>query len=1175
MKLRSPLFLLIGLLSLFAWPSLAQPIYNMSNMTVDDCKGILLDSENGDPAGSYDHNENYTFSICIPNVPEITLVFDEFCTEEPFMGMLFDYMRFYDGPDTLSPQIGGIYTGTVNPPPITATSGCLTVNFISDANVTCTGWRAEWEIEVPPPVPPNILPIQALECEESSLRVVFDRDIPCNLISAAAFEIAGPLGVNVVSATPINCSGGTTRTVDLEIAPPFTVSGDYTVTFTMEEMDICQEIHILRATQNFQVINCPLFVDIRAEEGPICAGSCIILTARPSGGAESGYTYAWSPAAPSARRIEVCPTTSTTYSVTVTDELGGTAEAAITIDPFPQPLIDGGDRSLCQSDSAFSLQANIPGGMWIAEGIDEGNSETGWYDPGLVNSAVDTVRYLDPNGCEAIALFTVNPLDEGTDDAACPGSAPFQVSGGTPAGGTWTGQHISADGLFTPPATPGSFIVTYTHPNGCEGSKTINVGDIVMPIIDTLCQSDSAFILTITPFGGVWTGPGISDPDLGMFDPGEASPGDNVLHYAINGCEDSTTIFIKAIDALWDFSACPDEAPFVLPGNWGPPGGMWFGAGLVDSTTGIYDPAILGDGANDTLTYEFDGCADQRIVYIRYTEVDVNRTLQFCTADDDFELNRETVGAVPDNGDWQGPGTIEVDDVWYFRPRLAGPGTHSLIYNANTCLDSFSVEVFQSPQITPATFCEREDPQTLVADLPGGIWSGAGILEEEQGLFAPGVAGAGVHSIFYDSPDGCTAREEIEVTEFVVAEIIGLADSYCFRDTMITVQTSPPGGTLTIDGQVTTQFNPAQMSKGEHIIKYSVGSGDCLSEVEQMLSIGLPLEIDLPFASDSICFGFNVTLSVEGRGGESQNGYTYFWNQGLGFGRTHQVNPTNTTVYTVTMDDGCSEPAQASIEVFVHPEIVVAYNTGPKVCHDDSTTATILSPSGEEYAILWDTDPPILGNSILNRPFTYNVSINNQLTGCEVQEEVELPGFPPLTANFGISPNGRCISTLAPTVDLLDFSVGGTRGWWNFGDSSFQERYILGENPQHDYDGVDPGEYTVRLEIANEGGCTSTHEESLCISPEHRLFAPNAITPNHDGINDFFQFKGEGIADIQWEVINRYGQILYTGSGMEDQWDAEMNGLRVLPGVYTLVARYRTLYDDAEQLFNGFITVVY
>ena len=151
--------------------------------------------------------------------------------------------------------------------------------------------------------------------------------------------------------------------------------------------------------------------------------------------------------------------------------------------------------------------------------------------------------------------------------------------------------------------------------------------------------------------------------------------------------------------------------------------------------------------------------------------------------------------------------------------------------------------------------------------------------------------------------------------------------------------------------------------------------------------------------------------------------------------------------------------------------------------------------------------------------------------------------------------------------------MGGVRGFWDFGDSTAQDRYILGANLEHEY--TEPGEYLIRLELENEGGCRSSHEERICIRPEHRLFAPNAMTPNYDGINDFFQFKGVGIESIEWQVFNRYGQILYQGVGMEDRWDGVYRGLRVRGGVYSYVARYRTIYDDRELMTKGFITVVY
>lgn len=1154
--------------------SFAQTIYNMSNMTVNECKGILLDSENGSPTGAYDHNENYTFSICIPGVPQITLEFDDFCTEEPFNGMVFDYMRFYDGPDTFSTQIGGIYSGIDLPPDIVATSGCLTVNFISDANVACTGWEASWEVEVPEPIPPNILPISEVECDENSLTVRFDREVPCSAITPGAFEINGPLGVSVSSANPVGCSGGMTQEVGIEVSPPFSVSGDYTIVFTMEETDICNEVHILTASAPFQVVNCPLFVSLELADDPICAGSCTFLTARATGGFIGTYDYSWDPPAPNARRIEICPDFPTTYSVTVTDQQGGTAEASILVTPLPAPIIDGGNRVLCQSDEPFNLTATIPGGTWSGIGIAAGATESGLYDPGLVSTGEDSVRYVDGNGCEALAIFSVTALDEGTDDAACPGSAPFFVSGGLPAGGEWTGPNIAADGLFTPPATPGIFEVTYTHPNGCAGTKTIEVGDIQFPpTLDTLCQSDTIFQIPISPFGGIWSGSGIIDEDLGWFDPAAAEPGENKIFYAINGCADSLLIFIKAIDALWDFSACPAQSPFVVPGNWGPPGGVWNGPGIVDTSTGLYDPSISGDGNNDTLFYSFDGCVDERIVYVRTTDLDAADDLQFCTDAAAFRLNERNVGTVPQDGSWLGTGVVQQNDDWYFRADLAGPGVHTLVYEANTCSDSISVRVFQAAQLTPEAFCELEAPRALQTDLPGGEWSGVGITDADAGIFDPGVAGAGTHQIFYDTPDGCTAQMEIVVDAFADAEIVNLGASFCHRDTTIAIQTSPPGGTISIDGQVSSVFNPIDLGIGTHTVHYTVGTGDCLSEVSQNFEIGQPLSIVLPFAVDSICYGFNISLSAEGSGGESLHGYTYTWDQGLGFGKEKLVSPTATTVYTVTVEDGCSDPVSASISIIVHPEIEVAYTTGPKVCRNDTTFATIISPTEGDFSFLWNSSPPTLGNSISSQPTTYSVIVSNQITGCEVEEEITLPGFPPVTANFGLSPNGECISSLEPDVNILDFSVGGVRGLWDFGDESVSERYNLGENLVHHFE--NPGEYTIRLSLENEGGCTSEHEETVCIQADHRIFAPNAITPNYDGLNDFFQFKGLSIEEIEWRIYNRFGQLLYVGSGMEDRWDGLYQGTRVLEGVYTYIARYRTIHDNREQTIKGFITVIH
>ncbi|MEL6846208.1 MAG: CUB domain-containing protein, partial [Bacteroidota bacterium] len=332
--------------------SLAQPTYNMQNLTVDDCEGFLLDSEAGDVPGTYDHNENFTFSICVPDADLITLDFASFCTEEGF-----DSLRIYDGPDTLSPQIGFAYTGEPDPPTISTSSGCLTVNFISDPNVTCSGWVAQWTTTYFIPEPPEIDSIIPVACESDQLTLFFDRNVHCDSLYAGAFSITGPLFPNVVSAMPNPCMGDSTNSVVLTLSDPIDFSGDYQVFFT-NSVTACEDVFVLQSVGNFTVSDCPLNVLIMLDGEAACAGDTTLLVAEASGGDASSYSYQWAPIfAPDTNMVEVVVYGPTFYYVTVTDGSGATATDSLQVVPFGAPTILQNDTTLCQSVDPFILTA--------------------------------------------------------------------------------------------------------------------------------------------------------------------------------------------------------------------------------------------------------------------------------------------------------------------------------------------------------------------------------------------------------------------------------------------------------------------------------------------------------------------------------------------------------------------------------------------------------------------------------------------------------------------------------------------------------------------------------------------------------------------------------------------------------------------------------------------------
>ena len=1159
-------YLLLGLLCWMCGATLhAQITYNMSNQTVDDCEGILLDSDLGDFDGDYDHSENYTFTICINGTAPIRMDFLQFCTEEDF-----DYLRLFDGPDTLSTQIGETYSGEVDPPQAIATSGCLTVNFITDANVTCSGWEAHWYVEESTPVPPEILDLDELPCESNTVLVEFDFPIHCDSLYAKNFEIRGPQLPQVISTRPINCSGGKTRQVELTFEPPITRSGSYRVIYTYRVYNECGRLYVFKPTNSFVVNDCPLNVILElTDDEDLCAGSCTFIYADAAGGDSNSYSYTWAPAAPDSAYAKICPSASITYFVTVTDAVGGTAEASLTVTPNPKPEIEGGDRSFCQSIDPFVLTATTPGGEWSAMGIDKENEETGLYEPNLVTIPVDSVFYVDENYCEASIAIRVTPLNDGNDDASCPGEAPFLVSGGFPLGGEWSGEHITPDGLFTP-VEKGSFPVTYTHPNGCAGTKMINVDSIQMPVMDTLCQSVEKFQIAVVPFGGEWTGMGIEDKDEGLFVPDDADPGSNWLHYEINGCSDSLVIDIKAIKEGEDISVCPEQGLLILPGDWGPAGGYWSGLGIVDSILGLYDPTVVENGGNDTLTFVTNGCVDTRKVSIRQTEIGRKDTLNFCVDEEAFRMGQDYFRYQPEDGEWRGAGIEFKEERWFFNPALAGAGTHTVYFEANTCADSIVVIVSERPVVKNYEVCVLDSPITLEATPQGKIWRGKGILNREEGIFDPSIAGVGTHRIINEVL-GCQGKGQVKIISDEAAEISNLDSIYCFQDTLVIVEAMPKGGNFIINSDTTDRFNPTHLGSGKHVVKYEVGFGDCYSIDSVEIVVGESFEIFLPTEKDTVCYGDGTRIEVDITSDDASKTFTYFWDNGLGVGRSHLVYPNNTTTYTVQVSDGCRE-IQKGVEVYVHPRIQLDFTTEEAICFDDSASVEVNAFPDASYTYEWNTFPPTFGNVLVSYPTTYEVRATNDETGCYIKEEVTIPGYGLLKANFGYAPNVDCISDINPTIEILDFSVGAMRGYWDFGDGSARVPYTFGENLNHTF--PDTGQYIITLHLQNEGNCISEYQLPLCIEKAQRFFAPNAFTPNYDGYNDVFQLKGRGISDMKWQVFNRWGQVLYEGHSLEDSWDGRHNGRFVAPGVYTYIVRYKTV-EGKDEVMKGVVAVVY
>ncbi len=92
---------------------------------------------------------------------------------------------------------------------------------------------------------------------------------------------------------------------------------------------------------------------------------------------------------------------------------------------------------------------------------------------------------------------------------------------------------------------------------------------------------------------------------------------------------------------------------------------------------------------------------------------------------------------------------------------------------------------------------------------------------------------------------------------------------------------------------------------------------------------------------------------------------------------------------------------------------------------------------------------------------------------------------------------------------------------------------------------------TYRVTAYKAGDNTITSQSNYTdLYPVLSVYIPNTFTPNGDGINDTFGVRGEDIGQFQLMVYNRWGELIFTTSDPNTQWDGKYKGHDVQEGVY-------------------------
>lgn len=78
--------------------------------------------------------------------------------------------------------------------------------------------------------------------------------------------------------------------------------------------------------------------------------------------------------------------------------------------------------------------------------------------------------------------------------------------------------------------------------------------------------------------------------------------------------------------------------------------------------------------------------------------------------------------------------------------------------------------------------------------------------------------------------------------------------------------------------------------------------------------------------------------------------------------------------------------------------------------------------------------------------------------------------------------------------------------------------------------------------------------------PDPLVHIPNAFTPNGDVVNEVFRVvTNADVTGGEYFIFDRWGELIYSASNLDDGWDGRMGGKMVQPGVYNYVVRYTYL----------------
>jgi gliding motility-associated-like protein len=388
-----------------------------------------------------------------------------------------------------------------------------------------------------------------------------------------------------------------------------------------------------------------------------------------------------------------------------------------------------------------------------------------------------------------------------------------------------------------------------------------------------------------------------------------------------------------------------------------------------------------------------------------------------------------------------------------------------------------------------------------------------------------------------------------------------------------------PSSSLQKADTLTTFAKPTGNTSYKLVVTDLVG---CKDSVNQAVNLH-PIIFPEAGKTALICRKGNYTMQASATGGTGALSYT--WTPSSSLSKTNILNPDVTklgasTTYFLQVKDalGCKATDAVTINVS-YPEI----NPIPELnsCRDVDLKFRATGIKGfPPYKYAWsgltipnnavgtkgleqkDIEDSISSPTFLKANpvgvYIYNVVVKDVM-GCISDKYVAQATVWPLPVFKPGKLVKHCFET-EPAVEITADSGFVAYSWLS--NSSTLQTYSTSS----------PGYFV--YSATDKAGCQAKDSIKVVAVCPPRVYVPEAFSPNGDGLNDRLRIFGEYYRDAYMKIFNRWGEVIYFQNKETGEWDGNVKGVPVAPGVYTYEIHYKDMFSEIYQVSVGKFVVV-